>query len=253
MSIADKLLTIAENEQSISNGINTEADLIAEIQSMVDNLPTAGDDDGSYDEGYEQGKIDGNVLLYAVSFPSYANVVFPDGYELTLNIPNFKPQTSGADMNFGVVKGIKRLKLVSTPTDDTINLTTAFNNSSIEELDMSEFHRNVKAMTSTFLQCRNLREIKGELNFTSATFNTYEFFNCTALEEIRIKAETIYKSVAFAQSSKLSADSRQSIIDGLANLTGQTTQTLTLHADVGAKLTANQIASAEAKNWTLAY
>jgi hypothetical protein len=207
--------------------------------------------DGGYERGYEQGKIDGNVLLYAVSLPSYANAVFPDGYELTLNIPNFVPQASGADMNFGVAKGIKRLKLVSTPSDATINLSTAFNNSSIEELDMSEFHCNIKVMVSTFLQCRNLREIKGELNLTSATFNTYEFYNCTALEEIRIKAGTIYKSVAFAQSSKLSAESIQSIVDGLADLTGQTAQKITLHTTVLLQLSEEQLFAITAKNWTM--
>ena len=36
-------------------------------------------------------------------------------------------------------------------------------------------------------------------------------------------------------------------------LTGSTAQTLSLHADVGAKLTDAQKAAASAKNWTLAY
>ena len=51
----------------------------------------------------------------------------------------------------------------------------------------------------------------------------------------------------------LSDETIQSIIDGLADLTEQTTQTITFYATVGAKLTDEQKATITAKNWTLAY
>ena len=325
MSIAEKLTTLAENEQAISNGINAEADLIAEIARIVDNLPEAGggnDDEynaiiaeeaeiiaeiqgmvnglsthaDTFAEGYTEGEqtataaaeahnaeiladcnavlpskgaetaetleqvpqrigeieYSPNVLLYAKTLPSYSGVAFPEGYELTLNIPNFTLPDTGSPIVFSGTTGIKWLKLVSSATVQAYSMTTAFYSStSFEELDMTEFPRSFTSMASTFLHCRNLRKILGELDLTQATFNTYEFYNCSALEELRIKAGTLSKSIAIAQSDKLSAETIQSIIDGLAQVA--TAQKLTLHASVGNKLTDAQKAQITAKNWTLVY
>lgn len=208
------------------------------------------------EQGYEQGKIDGNVLLYAITIPNYKNAAFPAGYELTLNIPNLNPDITndGCDIgNWSNVTGLKRLKLVSSVSVPGLKAITLMYASSIEVFDISEFPRNFKTMLSTFLHCNYLREIIGELDLTLATFNGYEFFNCFALEELRIKAGTLNKSMAIAQSNKLSAESIQSVVDGLADLTGQTAQTLTFHADVGAKLSEEQKATITVKNWTLVY
>ena len=54
-------------------------------------------------------------------------------------------------------------------------------------------------------------------------------------------------------SRNLTPETIQSIIDGMADLTGATAQTLTFHKDVGAKLTDAQKATITAKNWTLVY
>lgn len=216
---------------------------------------TAGKSDGYTDghsAGYEQGKIDGNVLFYAKNFPSFVNATFPDGYEMTINMPNFSPINDYEHPRFMNTKGIVKLKLLSSAIIDGLSLTTAFSSSTIKELDLSEFPRNVKSMASTFLHCNYLQKILGELDLTNATFNGYEFHNCYALEEVRVKAGTLYKSMAIAQSDKLSAESVQSIIDGLADLTGGTAQVLTLHADVKAKLTETQLATITQKNWSVA-
>lgn len=78
------------------------------------------------------------------------------------------------------------------------------------------------------------------------------FTNCSSLVDITFSG-TIGKTISFAQSSNLSAESVQNIIDCLADLTGATAQTLTLHAAVGAKLTQTQKDAISAKNWTLVY
>ena len=74
-----------------------------------------------------------------------------------------------------------------------------------------------------------------------------------SLVNVRFVANTIKLSIAFAQSDNLSTETIQSIIDGLADLTGGTAQTLTLHSTVGSKLTDTQKATITAKNWTLVY
>ena len=79
------------------------------------------------------------------------------------------------------------------------------------------------------------------------------FMMCVNLAEFRVVANTIKYSLIISSCDKLSADTRQSIIDGLADLTGSTAQTLTLHATVGGKLTDEQKATITAKNWTLVY
>ena len=114
--------------------------------------------------------------------------------------------------------------------DDSVNLNNAFQNAKgIEVIDGTPLNvSNTKTFNSTFTQCINLREI-------------------------RFAANSIKGSISFANSSLLSTETIQSIIDGLADLTGSTAQTLTLHADVGGKLTEAQKAVITSKNWELVY
>jgi len=78
------------------------------------------------------------------------------------------------------------------------------------------------------------------------------FANCTKLVDVTISGE-IGKAISFAQSSKLSTASVQSIIDALADLTGASAQTLTFHTTVGGNMTQAQKDAISAKNWTLVY
>lgn len=78
--------------------------------------------------------------------------------------------------------------------------------------------------------------------------NTQNAFACDNLREIRFVSGTIKVNIDFSRCSKLSAQSIQSIIDGLATVT--TAQTLTINK--GITLTDAQKASITAKGWTLA-
>ena len=122
--------------------------------------------------------------------------------------------------------------LIETPAVDTSN-GTHFN--SMFENDMY------------------LEVINGVLDFSKGAYFNNAFASCYALREIRFVPLSIKKTNSMVHSSNLSAESIQSIIDGLADLTGATAQTLTLHATVGAKLTQTQKDAAAAKNWTLVY
>ena len=75
------------------------------------------------------------------------------------------------------------------------------------------------------------------------------FQKANSLKEVRFVSETIKISQIFS-SANLSAESIQSIIDGLATV--ETAQTLTLNATVKAKLTEEQLATITNKNWNLA-
>ena len=93
------------------------------------------------------------------------------------------------------------------------------------------------------------------LNFSSATSSSAlnGFANTKSLVDFRVVEQSIKFSFSWVTCLNLSTDTIQSIIDGLADLTGGTAQTLTLHANVGAKLTDEQKATITAKNWTLVY
>jgi hypothetical protein len=112
-----------------------------------------------------------------------------------------------------------------------------------------------KGFSQSFNGCEMLEIIDGEpLDFSAALEGSFAMFNrCYALKELRVVNKSIKVNFNIASSAELSHETRQSIIDGLADLTGGTAQTLTLHATVGGKLTDEQKATITAKNWTLVY
>lgn len=232
MSIAEKLTTIAENQQKVY-GAGYEKG-------------KAEGGGGSYEEGYEQGKIDGDISKYATSL-SFMNAVFPDDYEITISVQNLSTMPS-----FRGTKGVTKVTLTDVSLDKQY---TAYQflylSQSIEELVLEDGIR----FGSAGLLCNSagaLRRVIGAMDMSGVNADNL-WGGCYELEEIRFVPTTIVANVGFQHSSKLSADSIQSIIDGLADLTGQTQQTLTLHNAVGSKLTDAQKAAITAKNWTLAY
>lgn len=106
----------------------------------------------------------------------------------------------------------------------------------------------VTNLNSTFYGCGALETIQEPLNFSSAKTLPNTFWGCMALKNIRFVEGTIYASIDFAHSNLLSAESIQSIINGLATVT--TAQTLTLNSAI--VLTDEQKATINSKGWTLA-
>lgn len=97
----------------------------------------------------------------------------------------------------------------------------------------------------------NLEEIGGiPLDCTSSKSFSLWTSGCENLKEIRFKPNTIFANISFPSSDKLSAESIQSIIDGLATV--ETSCTLQFNSTVKAKLTEAQISQITSKNWTLA-
>lgn len=97
----------------------------------------------------------------------------------------------------------------------------------------------------------SLQTIVGELDFSECESNQQNnpFNGCTSLIEVRFTPESIKYNLSFTQSSQLSDESIQSILDGLANVS--TTRTLALNSEVYAKLTEEQKQLATDKGWTI--
>ena len=103
-----------------------------------------------------------------------------------------------------------------------------------------------------FVGAEQLETIEKLIFYDGINYGMSDAFNRTySLKNLHFEG-VIGVSVNLQSSSLLSEESVQSVIDCLKDLTGQTTQTLTFHADVKAKLTDEQIASITSKNWTLA-
>ena len=117
---------------------------------------------------------------------------------------------------------------------------------SIEEVDLTEFTGKFDDLVYAF-SSTTLKRILGELDFSEVTNTNNAFRNCTSLEEIRIKANTIKLSISFSYSANLSTQSVQSIIDGLATV--ETAQTLTLPSAIS--VTDAQKTTIQSKGWTL--
>lgn len=100
---------------------------------------------------------------------------------------------------------------------------------------------------------RALKVVDGTpLNFSSVpTTTNISILECQALEEIRFAPNSLKTKFSILHSPLLSAETIQSIIDGLADLTGATARQVLWHTDVLLKLTDEQLFAITAKNWTM--
>lgn len=184
----------------------------------------------------------------------FSNSIFPEGSEVSLCLDN---ATDISQLFQGAI-GVTKITLTASESENTINMGSTFygsENSTLETIDLSGLKKKPHNISHCFRACRNLKYIFGELDFSAVTSSTYigsVFLYCANLEEVRVKKGTLSISIQINAPQNLSDASIQSIIDGLADLTGSTAQTITFHADVKAKLTEEQIATITSKNWTLA-
>lgn len=231
-TFADKLNIVAEN-----------------IQKVYEAGKAAGGGGGSYEQGYEQGK---NTITTRARTLQFADLNF--GVQvITLNLDNI------TTFNQMFYKALGDTSEITINCPNLVTSMSAFFDGDTADKKLKKITLNVDTQKTTnfnaFVWNRQGLEIIGgtPLNFISTTNIGSAFFGCYSLKEMRIVANTIKVAFNVANSPDLSDETIQSIIDGLADLTGSTAQTLTFHSTVGAKLTDTQKATITAKNWTLVY
>lgn len=101
------------------------------------------------------------------------------------------------------------------------------------------------------LEINGTADWSGISNYQEANAATSMFYRCNSLTNIIGTITGIKNNLYMGQSPNLTHDSLLVIINGLADLTGKTGKTLELHATAKALLTADDIAIATAKNWTI--
>ena len=205
-----------------------------------------------------------NPLDYAIGLAyAFYGATFPSGTELNVSFGDKAamrsgyPNTNVLNNTFYGCTGVKSVKISSKLVFlSPYSMSNVFNAcEDVETIDLTGMSQPLmlSAIDRGFRMCAVLKEILGELDVSNCTNFSNCFANDSALETISFKAGTIKKSIGLGQSSNLTDATIQNIIDGLADLTGGTAQTLTLNKTVGAKLTDAQKASASAKNWTISY
>lgn len=218
MSIAEKLTTIAENQQKV------------------------------YDAGYKQGKIDGNMLLYTTGLSYlFAEAVFTDGTELEIYCPNFIRRMEGIA---GASIGLRKLVLRCDDTTGGVEFNQAFNASSVEILDISNFKHTPTNVTNCFLNSKIVTVIGVfDLSLLTATLNFFQ--GASNIKDVTFVPNTIGCNLAI-KSATCSTDSAKSAILGLKNYSetdNAYTCTLSLHANVWALLDAEGATAPGGVTW----
>lgn len=226
MSIAEKLVTVAENIPKV------------------------------YNAGYLKGKSEGGGS--GTDYFSYlTDATFStDISEVTENIELTISRMNNVSQLFNNrALNCEKLTVRTSNTCSSFMNFMSTNDSyvgTIKEVEIIGNTSNVTTFLGAFNNRKTLEKIIGELDFSSCTNFTNAFANCSALRQITPKANTIKTTISFSKSSNLTDETIQAIIDGLADLTEQTAQTLSFHADVKAKLTDLQKNTITSKNWNLA-
>lgn len=183
-----------------------------------------------------------NIFLYKIN---EGNIVDCSGITVNGNISN----------TFYGCSSLEEVSLINIP-ERAIDCSSFFSlapNIIPDKIKKITFSPKLKVtrITLGFNGRYSLQTIVGELDFSECEPSQQQnpFNGCTSLIEVRFTPESIKQNLSFAQSSQLSDESIQSILDGLANVS--TTCTLSLNSAVYAKLTEEQKQSATDKGWTI--
>lgn len=260
IAVADAIRKQTKSTEQIlfPNGFVSEIEKIDAESSYNNGYQqgyTEGEEQG-YSRGYKQGKAEGSDFTRYIKDLGrmFYDATFPEGYELDLIVDGAGDMTQF----MWLATGVKSVKLAFVNKGATVAANYAFSDPSdptrdvLETVDISNAECKFFSFAGVFGSRKVLKHIIGEIDLSVSGTNSGAFYNCLALEDVSFKPLSIGMTISFGNSPLLSAASVQSIINGLADLTGASTQTLTLHTTVKAKLTEAQIAAITSKNWTLA-
>ena len=175
---------------------------------------------------------------------------FWDEFQNYGNRNNYYQQFTQGTWNDITFKPKYPINCYATQSYHTTNATQVFSNTGITIISIPITVTGIP-LTQTFYQATKLVTISS-LTLNDVPSHSGAFDGCAALKNITIGG-SIIANISFINSSLLTTESIQSIIDHLADVTGQTSLKLTLHNTVGSKLTEAQKQQITAKNWTLAY
>ena len=196
----------------------------------------------AYDKFWDMFQKNGTrtEYRYAFAYTDWTEEMFKPKYPFKLAGDN--------TYAFLGVKAVWEDKVFEVDTSEATSLFWLFRLSYFKRIGKCDLS-SATAINGMFSFCYNLISIEEIVSHESLEW-TNVFDYSTELVEIRFSG-VIGKNINFSSSSKLSNDTVNSIINALKNLTGTTSQTLTLHTTVKNNLTQAQKNAIAAKNWQL--
>lgn len=226
---------------------------------MAENLPDAGD--GGYDEGYADGEKAEYDRFWEACLRQKTNwsgrFAGKCWNDETFNPPGDIVPTGTSTQMFWMsaitdLQALLDKNGVVLDTSKVTGFSQFFGNSTMTRVGIIDTRASA-SLSNIMLTASNMATVdKIILKPDGSQTFSKGFDNMQKLQNIVFEG-VIGQAISFPNSGLLTAESVQSIIDHLKDLTGQTAQTLTFHADVGGALTAEQKAAITAKNWTLVY
>ena len=258
---------------------NFDTSVMTSMNSMFKNSEVESLDLSKFDTsavtdmGYMFSGILGFTSLDLSNFDTSAvtnmSHMFDDFHTNTsLDLSNFN-NSAVTDMSYMFYRfgNIITLDFSTFNTSSVKNMQSMFENcGSLTSLDLSNFNTSsVTNMNRMFDTCERLTMLDlSNFNTSSVTNIVYMFYRCSSLTSIigthtleEVQAGTVKAmrglkvSISFSDSPNLERASILALFYGLADLTGQTAQTVTLHVTAKARLTAEDIKIATDKNWNV--
>ena len=213
---------------------------------------------------FNDGNVDEpNVPNYTISGKPVSYICYVNTSKVVFKDFDTSAVTDMSNMFYGC--NLTKLDLSSFNTSAVTNMMYMFKYcSNLTTLDLSSFDTSsVTSMGGMFDNCDRLTTLDLTSFDTSSVTNTgYMFYECTSLTTIvgthtleEVKAGTVKAmrglkvDISFSYSPNLERASILALFYGLADLTGNTKQTIRLHATAKARLTAEDIKIATDKNW----
>lgn len=231
-----------------------------EVDSICPTMTLLADNDAtitldyhkSYGAQAEHGRF-WDVYLQNGQRTNYANAFCGIGWTDDTFTPTRKINVHGDAQNMFYMSQITEL------TDDIVDFSNMTNGyclfkdcSNLVTLPRVDLSNANLYQTYIIGLCGKLTTI-GCLVFSEKTkLEANSFYQNSSLVNVTFEG-VIATPINLMWSLRLSNDTVQSLIDHLKDLTGATAQTITFHADVGAKLTDEQKAIITAKNWNVSY
>ena len=214
-------------------------------------------------ENFASSQFANFTYLYYEENGEIKSILFNDGNVDKPNVPNYT--ISGKPVSYRCHNVTSKVVFKDFDTSAVTNMSRMFSYcTNLTTLDLSNFNTSaVTRMTYMFGFCSNLTTLDlSSFNTAAVTDMSSMFYNCDklttiignhTLEEVQagtVKAMRGLKvSISFSDSPNLERASILALFYGLADLTGNTKQTIRLHATAKARLTAEDIKIATDKNW----
>ena len=239
-----------------------------------------------------EGRWDYDTLLDTSDVTSFANMFYGSTNLKTIDVSNWDTSkvTNIGSMFYGCTN-LKEVKgMDNFDVSKVTNCTSPLRNTAVEIIDLNkwdvsnwtkmyEIFREVKAthiyvdkwntsnvtsFQNAFLYCQKLQYLDiTNWDFSSAT-TVFQMFQTTPIKNFigdRTIEEVLANNISVFKGLKVGFTTNQSVIDratlraminGVADLTGQTSQTLSIGSVNMKRLTEEDIAIATAKNWSIA-